>query len=464
MLKPFRSAAASAARRFTPKGRFVPARVSSTFAEPVAVPEVASYTPETIYTDAYAAAQMAAPIPLTPEEEAAKAADDLAQWSTIGAPTGKKPALAFYDPVREPVIEPVWAMKQPEDVINPGKYEVDCAGYDMSAEVLPEAIVKEMREKYHATGLVYLRNTGMTKLTDMQRWVAVIHEENMTYQGGANSRGALDFNIYDTGAPKDAHLHYHHEMAYVSKSVTSVGFCCSGATEGKGWMYVSDNVGVTKDMEESELGRKLKEKGICYVRCLTDKEAFRGREVGWNGEDEYGVYNHWQRSFGVETQEEVEVLANSRGLIVEWGENRYCKTRYYTDAYEYFPEHDVNHFYASVADDAMWFDSWPGVKDLPTMPSYEEATQNERPLKITYGDDTEFTREELQEFVDVYDRNGIPLKWSTGDVAVMCNYRWSHGRPAYSLAEGEERTLGVALGPMFDRVGQKAGKWMPKDF
>jgi len=174
--------------------------------------------------------------------------------------------------------------------------------------------------------------------------------------------------------------------------------------------------------------------------------------------------NHWQRSFGVETQEEVEVLAASRGLITEWGANRYLKTRYYADAYEYFPEDDVNHFYASVADDAMWFDSWPGVRDLPTMPTYADATMNERPLKITYGDDSEFTREELQEFVDVYDRHGMPLKWQRGDVAVMCNYRWSHGRPSYSLNDGEERILGVALGPQFDRVGQKAGKWMPADF
>merc|ERR1711998_509438 len=115
--------------------------------------------------------------------------------------------------------------------------------------------------------------------------------------------------------------------------------------------------------------------------------------------------------------------------------------------------------YSSVADDSMWFDSWPGVSELPPMQSYETATENERPLKITFGDDTEMTREELELFVDVYDQFGIPINWKQGDVAVVCNYRFAHGRPKYSLEDGEERTLGVLLGSTFDRVGCRADKW-----
>ena len=111
-----------------------------------------------------------------------------------------------------------------------------------------------------------------------------------------------------------------------------------------------------------------------------------------------------------------------------------------------------------MADDSL-FDAWPGVMDLPTMGSFAIATQNERPLKITYGDGTNFTREELQTYVDVYDAYGVPLWWRTGDVAVVCNHRWAHGRPSYELAEGEERTLGVVLGEMYPRLGQYDNKW-----
>ena len=81
----------------------------------------------------------------------------------------------------------------------------------------------------------------------------------------------------------------------------------------------------------------------------------------------------------------------------------------------------------------------------------------QRPLKLTYGDGTEFTRDELAEFLEVYDLFGYPIKWAPGDIAVICNWRWAHGRPKIELNEGEVRELGVVLGPTFKRVGQKDG-------
>ncbi len=39
------------------------------------------------------------------------------------------------------------------------------------------------------------------------------------------------------------------------------------------------------------------------------------------------------------------------------------------------------------------------------------------------------TREEKQLWVDCYDKNGIPVMWQKGDLAIICNYRTAHGRP-----------------------------------
>jgi hypothetical protein len=71
---------------------------------------------------------------------------------------------------------------------------------------------------------------------------------------------------------------------------------------------------------------------------------------------------------------------------------------------------------------------------------------DERPLKLTFGDDTEMTREEKELFVDIYDRFGIPVPWNVGDIAIVCNYRFAHGRPGIRLGDGEERELGVLIG------------------
>ena len=82
-----------------------------------------------------------------------------------------------------------------------------------------------------------------------------------------------------------------------------------------------------------------------------------------------------------------------------------------------------------------------------------------RPLKLLFGDETEFTKEEFQQWVDLYDEFGVPLKWERGDIAIVCNWRWAHGRPGYSLENDERRELGVILGETFDRVGDIPDKW-----
>jgi len=252
------------------------------------------------------------------------------------------------------------------------------------------------------------------------------------YEGGANSRASIGTAVYDTGAPKESNLHYHHEMAYVNQTVTQLGFLAKKATEGKGYMYVSSNDLTTDEMMRSPLGHKLREKGICYIRCLTDKEAYKMKNKTWNGVDEIGVYNHWQTSFGTDCQKKVEELATKLGLNYLWGENRYLKTKMYASAFEQCPFTGKNRLFSSVADDSMWFDNWPGVSHLDTMNSFQSGTMNERPLKLTFGDDTEFTREELYQYMSAYDAGGMPIRWNQGDVLVVCNIRWAHGRPAYT--------------------------------
>ena len=72
-------------------------------------------------------------------------------------------------------------------------------------------------------------------------------------------------------------------------------------------------------------------------------------------------------------------------------------------------------------------------------------------VKVEYSD--------LETFVKVYDDNGIPLQWQKGDIAVVCNYRFAHGRLGYECGPGEKRELGVILGEMYPRLGNREHAW-----
>ncbi len=327
----------------------------------------------------------------------------------------------------------------------PDRYEIDCTDFAMDRNDRdPDGeLARRMRQTFDDVGLVVLRQTRLSDVGEMREFARLVMDAEMVYEGGANPRDRIEGNVYEIGAPLSARLPYHHEMAYVSKSTRMISFVCVDALPDRGATFVSDGVASTDALLATDLGRKLKEHGVCYHRTLTDADTFEG-EVG------YGVYNHWQKSFGTDDPAVAEAKAIERGLLVEWGADRVMKTRFYNPAFEYFPHLDRNLLYASLADHGLWFDTWPLVQHLP----YED-----RPLHMTFGDDTTFTPDELEQFIAVYDQFGTKLDWRAGDVSVICNYRFAHGRPEIHLAAGEHRKLGVMLGEQFDRVGQLSDKW-----
>jgi hypothetical protein len=338
-----------------------------------------------------------------------------------------------------------------QDAENPGQWT--CRMDPESAVV--RSLKQRMEHTFQEEGLVYVRKTGFKGAKELRAVMDICEVQSMRYEGGANLRphfpGSENVNVYETGAPRDAHLHYHHEMAYVKESCQWIGFMCLEQTKNpfKGSSFASHQLKATDYLLETPLGRKLAEKGVCYVRKLPDRKFFEDNHL-----DTSIVYNFWQTSMLTEDMGEAEAMANKKGLEVEWVDSpvfgRYMVTKYYASAFEHCPHTDRNVLYSSVADDYMWFDSWPGVVNLP---------HEERPLKLNFGDDSVMTRQEKQEFVDAYDNFGFPIPWEQGDVALLCNFRTAHGRPAYELEKGEKRELGVVLGNLFGRKGAVDGKW-----
>ncbi|MDX2378489.1 MAG: TauD/TfdA family dioxygenase [Acidimicrobiia bacterium] len=341
------------------------------------------------------------------------------------------------------LIEPRWWTGAP--ATDPSRFTIDAADHRMNdgRPDLQGDLPLRMREVFADVGVVHVVNTGLTEHSDMRALAATVIDAEMSYAGGANPRERIEPNVYEVGAPLEARLHYHHEMAYLAKSTRLLGFLAKSVVPGGGQTYVSDNIAATDALLATEFGQRLRELGVCYRRDLTDRDTFAGRL-------NYGVYNHWQQSFGTEDPDEAVQRANERGLVSDWGPDRLLRTHYRSSAFEYYPGLDRNLLFSSIADHGMWFDTWPLVQHLP---------YDQRPLGLTFGDGTEFTRHELEQYVAVYDAHGTPIDWSVGDVAIVCNYRFAHGRPEIRLEPGQDRELGVMLGEQFDRVGALDDKW-----
>ena len=124
------------------------------------------------------------------------------------------------------------------------------------------------------------------------------------------------------------------------------------------------------------------------------------------------------------------------------------KTKIYMGAFEYFPMLKKNLLYTAPADHNMWFDLWPGLKTFD---------QSHRPFQMTFGDDSLFDADFLDFFCGILDKYGVRVPWQVGDISMMCNFRWLHGRPGFVKKAGQERELAVMLGERFYRQGARAG-------
>nr|VFJ67607.1 MAG: Taurine catabolism dioxygenase TauD, TfdA family [Candidatus Kentron sp. FM]VFJ67794.1 MAG: Taurine catabolism dioxygenase TauD, TfdA family [Candidatus Kentron sp. FM]VFK16769.1 MAG: Taurine catabolism dioxygenase TauD, TfdA family [Candidatus Kentron sp. FM] len=313
-------------------------------------------------------------------------------------------------------------------------HRIDCRDF----ESVP-ALEKEIRRRFSEHGAVLLTDTGLDDPAGLHRWGNIVIEEPMPYEGGAGPRPQLAKGIYDVVAdePHHAYIYPHNEMSYLSKFPRCIVFGCETIPARGGETFLFDNRGVTHEILQSEIGRRLEKDGVRYVRNLTDAE--RSGDV---------VYKHWQDAFAVSTREEMEQIAKREDWRLEWRENGRVRLSYWQEAYEYNQTLEENLFFVNLSLLGAYFDDWHPFDTLP----YED-----RPFDVVHGNGEPFTERETEYLVHVFDNHCLPIFWKPGWIAMLDNERWAHARPPFTLQEGETRKLGAMMGNPKNRIGARFG-------
>ncbi|MEZ5454025.1 MAG: TauD/TfdA family dioxygenase [Thiothrix sp.] len=308
-------------------------------------------------------------------------------------------------------------------------YQVDCATH---ADDLEQAIRGQWREQ----GLVVLKNTGMQHLSELQRWAEVLFQDFAAYEGGSAPRDKFGKHVFALGdAPPTIDLCFHNEGCYLPVYPRCFVIGSTQCPQEGGFTLLADNEKATQALLATDIGQKLRDKGMRYVRMMYDREL--ACELG---------YKPWQDTFFTNDPREAEQSVQAKGWDYEWLPNGHLRTSYSVDAYEYHPELDKSLFFAGLASHAAFFDQWHPFNTMP---------DEERPLNMTLGDGTPFTNQEIVDIYAAYNHASLALDWKQADLALLDNLRWAHARPAFTLQAGEERVLGVTMGMMTERVGNR---------
>ena len=175
------------------------------------------------------------------------------------------------------------------------------------------------------------------------------------------------------------------------------------------------------------------------------RERFVDRGVMYvdNLRPEFGTA--WQKTFGMESREEVEAFCRKRAVQFEWVSDEWLRVRYVRPAVFRHP----------ATRELLWINVAHLGLLTPTQRAawLGEFQLHELPTNSYYGDGTVIEDAVIEHIHDAYARAEVAFPWRSGDVLVLDNLLVAHGRNPF---EGT-RHLYAAFGERVTIVDLLAG-------
>ncbi|KPV93679.1 peptide synthase [Pseudoalteromonas sp. P1-9] len=233
---------------------------------------------------------------------------------------------------------------------------------------------------------------------------------NYTYR--STPRTQLKGNVYTaTEYPEYETIPQHNENAYSRVWPNRIGFMCMLPPETGGETPIADSKAVYEQIP-AEIKTKFSEKnGVMYVRNYSELDL------------------PWKEVFQTEEKSEVEEYCKQNEMEFEWLENDSLKTSQTNPA-------TINH---PVTNDPIWFNqahlfhvSSLGENIRDTL--LDTLGEDLLPRNSYFGDGSPINEQDLQTIRDIYEKNKIKFTWQKGDLLLLDNIRYTHGREPFTGA------------------------------
>jgi alpha-ketoglutarate-dependent taurine dioxygenase len=277
--------------------------------------------------------------------------------------------------------------------------------------------LSELRGKLQARGAVLLRGFRAEADTVAQQVLSVVGHELLDDAFWSTPRTGVSAKTFTaTEYPKERTIALHSEMAYMTAWPRLVAFHALVVASRGGETTICDVDAVSR-----ELGDIL--------------EPFQRLGVRYRRNYHPGVDVPWQKAFRTTDPAEVAATAQRVGMNVRWLDEDTLQT--------------VHNAQGCVTDEAghpLWF-SQAHVFHRSNIPPSQLAMLIELfgdeslPRDALYGDGTPIPDEVVRRVNDTFSRLALGVAWQPGDVLLLDNMRFAHGRLPFEGA----RKLHVAL-------------------
>jgi alpha-ketoglutarate-dependent taurine dioxygenase len=269
-------------------------------------------------------------------------------------------------------------------------------------QALLQQLKSTLAEELLEYGAILLRGLPLHSAEDFNKAFKLVFEEPLEYTFRTSPREDVGNNIYtSTSHPADQVIHFHTENSYSTTWNQIIAFFCLQPPAEGGETPIADERRILASLPEECLAR-FREKGIRYIRNTMP-----------------GVGLNWQTIYQTKDKSVAEAFLREKKMQYEWVSDDHLRTSWILPAFHNHP----------VTNNPLWFNHmYFGHKSLYDPVILDFLGETNLPFATYYGDGTEVEEEVIQAMKAAYEKHKIIFKWQQGDLLLMDNMLFSHGR------------------------------------
>lgn len=265
-------------------------------------------------------------------------------------------------------------------------------------------------------GAMLFRGFEIAGSSGFNEILPAIFNEQIEYKQRTSPRHAVLGNVYtSTDHPNDQVINMHTESSYGSPWPQRICFFADVPAASGGETPIADVRKMKSFLKEEVIG-KFNRKGVLYMRNIMP-----------------GVGMSWKEIYQIDNREELEKILVDNNYQVEWVSEDHLRLKWSRPAFRTHPG----------SGEQVWFNhAFFYSKHLLEEFILEVIPPEDLPFVSYYGDGEEIEKEVIEEIRLAYEKSRIVFPWQKGDVLLLDNMLFAHGRMPF---EGERRIL-VAMG------------------
>lgn len=279
--------------------------------------------------------------------------------------------------------------------------------------LLDDANAAFIKEQLLINGAVLIKGfAGLDTVEAFQETFTGLCGSLLQYQFQTSPRTEVDKSVYtSTDHPASQTIHMHTESSYSFAWPRHIAFfSLIPAAEG-GQTPIASEAAVIERVGE-EIIDTFRKKHIMYVRNFTK-----------------GLGLSWQKAYQVTEKAAVEAVLKREGMQYTWLDDERLRVQWVMPAFQQHP----------VTGEQVWFNHmYFGHKSLYDKKTRSVIPEDYLPFLTCYGDGTPIPDEVIAKFTAAYQEVSIVNTWEKGDLLLLENMLFSHGRQPFA---GERKTL-----------------------